>query len=250
MIRLVVVEDEPAARARIAAIVESFDGLTLVAECPDGAAAVAAILEQRPDLVLLDIQLPELDGFEVIAALAGEHLPAVVFITAHDEFAVRAFDAEAIDYVLKPFTTDRLRRALERAVARLESAGGPLRGEPLRAAAAGAAAGTPLTRFVVRLGREVRFVAVGEVDWIEVADNYLRLHAGGRSHLVRSTLAEVMARLDPARFRQINRGLVLNVDRVTAIEHTGSGIYRLTMADGARLANSRTYSGTVRALVR
>src|SRR5689334_11309021 len=154
MIRLVVVEDEPAARARIAAIVESFDGLTLVAECADGAAAVAAILEQRPDLVLLDIQLPELDGFEVIAALAGEHLPAVVFITAHDEFAVRAFDAEAIDYVLKPFTTDRLRRALERAVARLESAGGPLRGEPLRAAAAGAAAGPPLTRSVARLVRE------------------------------------------------------------------------------------------------
>jgi two-component system LytT family response regulator len=248
MVRVVVVEDEPAARARIAAIAGSFPDLTLVAECADGASAVEAVLEHRPDLVLLDIQLPELDGFEVIAALAGEHLPSVVFITAHDEFAVRAFDAEAVDYVLKPFTTARLRRALERAIARLRTPGGALQGETLRAVAAGAAGATPLTRFVVRIGRELRFVPVAAVDWIEVADNYLRLHAGGRAHLVRSTLTEVMARLDPATYRRIHRGTVVNVGRITAIEHTGPGVYRLTMADGARLTSSRSYSATVRGL--
>jgi two-component system LytT family response regulator len=249
LIRVVVVEDEPAARAHIGAIAASFPGVVVVAECDDGASAVAAVLEHRPDLILLDIQLPELDGFEVIEALAGEHLPPVIFVTAHDEHAVRAFDTEAVDYVLKPFTTARLRRALERAVGRLRDRAA-LQGEPLRAAVAHAAAGTPLTRFLVRAGSTLRFVGLDEIDWIEAADNYVRLHCGGRRHLARSTLAEAGARLDPLRFARINRGLIVNVARIVSFERQRPGVYCLTMADGATLTNSRTYSAKVRALIR
>ena len=247
VIRTLIVEDEAASRMRLREILDGVEHVQVVGECADGPSAVQAIARLRPDLVLLDIQLPGLDGFGVMDAIPTNNRPAVLFITAYDEYAIRAFDANAVDYVLKPFSTARFTRALNRALERLRLERG-MPAVPTANPALAANTRTWLTRFVVRSVNRTYFVAAADVDWIDVADNYVRLHTAGRTHLVRGTISAVMQRLDPVHFVRVNRGLIARIDAIRTIESTAPATYRLTMRDGARLTSSRTYAADIRRL--
>ena len=246
--RVVIVDDEPLARERIRTLAEAHPGITVIAECEDGQGAVETIERVQPDLVFLDVQMPELDGFEVLDAL--ETRPAVIFITAYDEHAVRAFEVNAIDYLLKPVEPARFDAALERARSRIA--------EP--AQSRDAALELVLTelrrvrqraaRLVVRDGAKVGFVAVEQVDWIDVAGNYARLHTVGGVHLLRETLKQLEQRLDPERFVRVHRSTIVNLERITSVEPYFHGEYTLTLKDGTRLTSSRTHSKRLRELLR
>lgn len=255
MIRALIVDDEPLPRERIRTLLAEHGNVEVIGECREGQEAVSAILLERPDLVFLDIQMPELDGFEVISAVAGAivggRLPAVVFVTAFDEYAIRAFEVNAIDYLLKPINAARFETAVQRAIDRLGQAGPGepdrqlldlverWRGERRR----------PL-RFVVRSGSKLFFVRAADVDWIDAADNYVRLHVGGREHLVRDTLKSVEAQIDPETFVRVHRSIIINLDRVESVEPYSHGEYVVTMKDGARLTTSRSYSERLRVMLR
>jgi two-component system, LytTR family, response regulator len=245
------VDDEPLARERVRALLAAEDGVDVVAECGDGAAAVSTVAEQRPDLLILDIQMPEMDGFEVLDALEPDTLPAVVFVTAYDEYALRAFDVHAVDYVLKPIDPGRFHTALERARERLNTGAAALGHATLRRLLDDLRAARPRpVRFVVRSGDRLGFVRADEVDWVESGGNYVKLHAGGRTHLMRGTLKAVEARLDHESFVQIHRSLIVNLDRVASLEPYFHGEYVVTMKDGSKLTSSRSHSARLRALVR
>jgi two-component system, LytTR family, response regulator len=251
MIRVLIIDDEPLPRERIRTLLAEHRNVEVVGECRDGLEAVNSILAGRPDLIFLDIQMPELDGFEVIKAISHEYLPAIIFVTAFDQYAIRAFDVNAIDYLLKPINAARFETAVRRAIERLAEANPhepdrrllnfieQLRAEPKFT-----------TRFVVRSGSRLSFVRTSEVDWIDVADNYVRLHIAGREHLVRDTLKSVELQLDPEIFVRVHRSIIINLDRVESVEHTFHGEYLVTMKDGAKLTTSRTYSEKLRLLLR
>ena len=250
MIRALIVDDEPLPRERIRTLLARRRDVKVIGDCRDGQAAVNTILAERPDLVFLDIQMPELDGFEVIKAISHEYLPAIVFVTAFDEHAIRAFDVNAIDYLLKPINAERFEKALLRAIDRLaqSNAREPDRQlvdfvERLRAEHQYTA------RFVVRSGAKFSFVQASDVDWIDVADNYVRLHVSGREHFVRDTLKSVESRLNPELFIRVHRSIIINVDRVESVEPYSHGEYVVTMKNGARLITSRSYSERLRTLL-
>jgi two-component system LytT family response regulator len=251
MIRALIVDDEPLPRERIRALLAERREIEVIGECRDGHEAVTTILTEHPDLVLLDIQMPELDGFEVIQAISHEFLPAIVFVTAFDEHAIRAFEVNAIDYLLKPINAARFEKAVLRAVDRLTK---PSAREPDRQLLAFVerlrAERQYTTRFVVRSGSKLSFVRAAEVDWIDVADNYVRLHVAGREHLVRDTLKSVEAQLDPEIFVRVHRSVIINLDRIALVEPHFHGEYVVTMKDGAKLTTSRSYSARLRALLR
>jgi two-component system LytT family response regulator len=239
-------------------LLERHAGYEIVAECEDGAQAVATIAAERPDVVFLDIRMPELTGIEVAEALdaaraAGDRAPAVVFVTAYEEYARRAFDVHALDYLLKPVDRERLARALERVEARVAAAA-PEPGvdpslraflETLRAERAYPA------RFLVRDAKGgLYFVRADEIDWVDAQGNYVRLHAGGRAHLVRDTMKAIEAKLNPASFVRVHRSAIVNLDRVQRLEPYSHGEYVLTLRDGTRLRTSRAHSGRLQALLR
>jgi two-component system, LytTR family, response regulator len=248
-LRVVVVDDEPLARDRVADLVRGDARLELVGMAAHGAAALDLIVACRPDLAFLDIQMPELDGFQVVAALDDDALPALVFVTAYDEYAIRAFEVDAIDYLLKPVTAERFAAAVGRVVGRVERRDRSL-ATPIRTLASRATAQTPAARFVARRGAKHYFVRVAEVDWIEAEGNYVRLHTGDRSHLVRETVKGIEARLDPAEFVRIHRSVLVAVDRIQSVEAREQGEYLVTMRGGARFVSSRGYSARLRALLR
>jgi len=255
MMRVVLADDEPLVRERLRTLLAARADCTLVGECADGAEAVAAIEAERPDLVFLDVQMPELDGFEVLEALPEAGRPAVVFVTAYDEYAVRAFEVNAVDYLLKPIEPGRFAAALDRVAERRRVGARPDSGtgaDPaLDALLAELRARRGHTeRFVVRDGHRVTFVPVADVDWIDAAGNYVRLHAGGRAHLLRETMKTVEARLDPGRFVRVHRSAIVQLDRVTAMEPWFHGEYVLTLRDGTRLTSSRSHGARLRALLR
>lgn len=251
--RVVVADDEPLALERLRHLFSRHRGWEIVAECRNGPEAVDAILEQQPDVVLLDIRMPGLDGLEVADAVAsdGERAPIVVFVTAYDEFALRAFDLSAADYLLKPVDAERFARALGRLDARL-SAAAPA---PSSAGATGAVIdqlnGGPrhARRFLVRTPRGYHFVSAADVDWVEAEGNYAALHAGGRVHLVRQTMKSLEARLEPAVFARVHRSAIVNVSRVARVEPLGHGEYRLTLRGGETLESSRAYSARVQGIL-
>jgi two-component system, LytTR family, response regulator len=250
MIRALIVDDEPLPRERIRALLAQLGTVDVVGECADGMSAVRAITQLEPDLVFLDVQMPELDGFGVIEALREIRLPAIVFVTAYDEHATRAFDVDAIDYVLKPIAPDRFARAVQRALARLRNGGGADDEATVRAVAERLRKRQRVHRFVVRSSGKQFFVRADDVDWIDVADNYLRLHVGGREHLVRDTLSAAEAQLDAETFVRVHRSVIINLDRVASVEPYFHGEYTVTMKDGAKLTTSRSYSGRLRAFLR
>lgn len=241
-IRTVVVDDEPLARDKLRAFLARHPTLELVGEAGDGLEAVAVLDATRPDLVLLDIQMPELDGFEVLAALDQDPLPHVVFVTAFDHYAVRAFEQGALDYLLKPVAPDRFDRAMERAQAQLRDHGGEALARRLTQVLESVAPGRPrIERFLVKEQGRTRFVPVVDVEWIEAAGNYLKLHVKGTTHLVRGTMKEVEGRLDPARFGRIHRTTIVQLDRIHFLEPWSHGDQVVVLDTGARLTLSRRF---------
>lgn len=250
-LRVVVVDDEQLPRQRVSDLVRADPRLELVREAEHGAAALDAIVECRPNLVFLDIQMPELDGFQVISALDDDALPAVVFVTAYDEYAIRAFEVDAIDYLLKPVTAERFGAAVERVLSRIDRREASL-DSPIRTLASRAEERriVPATRFVARRGSKHYFVKVADIDWIEAVGNYVRLQTGEGSHLIRETMKGIEAKLDPAEFVRIHRSALVALDRIQSIEAREQGEYLVTMRGGAKLASSRGYSDRVRRLLR
>jgi len=267
--RVMIVDDEAIARRRISRLLKLEDDVEVVNEVGSGTDAVAAIREQRPDLVFLDVQMPDLDGFGVVSALGEpEAMPAIVFVTAYNEYAVKAFDVNAVDYVLKPFDGERFRAAFQRARSTLEQktsaeAGrrikalleevlGEQRAQALAASAAnGGAHAIPavppvtraryLDRLMVKHDGRVFFVKVSDVDWFEASGNYVRVHVGKVSHLIRETMHGIEAQLDPNLFARIHRAVIVNMDRIRELQPWFAGDYIVILRDGRQLKLSRTY---------
>jgi two-component system LytT family response regulator len=251
VIRVLIVDDEPIARRGIRQQLRGEADLEVIGECGDGAAAIDAITGLAPDLVFLDIQMPEVGGFDVVEAIGVARMPAVVFVTAYDEHALRAFDVHAVDYVLKPIDRHRFRTAVERARRRLAHAPGQL---DRRIAAALGELGRPAHDYAKRLaikgdGRVI-LVDVDEVDRLEAAGNYVEVHSGARHHLVRETMASLEARLDPARFVRVSRSSIVNADRVRELQPMFSGDFVVVLRDGTKVAGSRRYRAAFDMLTR
>lgn len=213
--RVVVADDEPLARERLRMLLSSEPWLELVAECQNGIEAIDAIQGLAPDLVFLDVQMPGATGFEVIEAVGAENMPPVVFVTAYDQYALKAFDVRALDYLLKPFDRERFQQALSRARQRVGNSG-PGELERRLLALMQDLKQTPhrVDRFVVKSGGRVYFVRAEEIDWIESAGNYVKLHVGGETHLLRETMTAIEAQLDPEAFFRIHRCHIVNIERV------------------------------------
>ena len=246
-LRTLVVDDEPLARERMRTGLARIADVEVVGECADGIEATAAIRELDPELVLLDIQMPGLDGFGVVEAVGVERMPAVVFVTAYDRYALQAFEVHALDYVLKPFDPARFEAAVRHAVEQARLRRADLAGQRLAALlrdlppALESVAGAYATRILVRQGEGFGFVETARVDWLEAAGNYVRVHADGRSWLIRATLGSVMTSLDPGRFVRIHRSTIVNVDRVREVQPWVGGDYIAILTDGRQLRVSRTH---------
>ncbi len=234
-LRTLIVDDEPLAIERMRVICAGLSGIEVIGHALDGAAALRAIAADAPDLVLLDMTMPELDGLSVARALArGADAPAVIFVTAHDNFAVEAFDLDAVDYVLKPVTAERLERAVARAVARrgTRAAGG----------------GNWLSEFWVPYRSELLRIAAGDVDRIDAERDYVRLHVADRSYLLLQTVSGLEARLDPERFIRLHRSTILRRDRIVGLRHDGLGVWSAELADGSAVRIGRTYLARAKAM--
>jgi two-component system response regulator AlgR len=234
-LRTLIVDDEPLAIERMQVICRDLAGLDVAGTAQDGAAALRMIDALAPDLVLLDMTMPELDGLAVARALTGRKpRPAVIFVTAHENFAVEAFDLDAVDYVLKPVTPDRLERAVARALAR--------RGERAEQG------GDWLTEFWVPYRSELLRIAAADVDRIDAERDYVRLHVGERSYLLLQTVTGLEARLDPQRFIRLHRSTILRRDRITGLRHDGLGVWSAELADGSAVRIGRTYLAKAKAM--
>jgi two-component system LytT family response regulator len=251
VIRVLIVDDEPIARRGVRHQLQGEADIEVIGECGDGAAAIDAITELAPDLVFLDIQMPEVGGFDVVEAIGVARMPAVIFVTAYDEHALRAFDVHAVDYVLKPIDRHRFRTAVERARRRLADAPGQL---DRRIAAALGQLGRPAHDYAKRLaikgdGRVI-LVDVDEVDRLEAAGNYVEVHSGARHHLLRETMASLEARLDPARFVRVSRSSIVNAARVRELQPMFNGDFVVVLRDGTKVAGSRRYRAAFDMLTR
>lgn len=234
ILRAVIVDDEEPARMAVRQGLQDVGGVDIVGECANGFEAVKVVTELKPDVVLLDVQMPKLDGFEVLELL-GLEVP-VVFITAYDEFALRAFDVHAVDYLLKPFTCERLAAALDRVRRRA----GPLAAAPATLAAAARPPGTTLDRVVVRDGAQVHVLPLDRIDYVEAQDDYVAFHTGGKVILKDQTLGDLEGRLDARRFVRIHRSYLLNIERLARVELYAKDSRVAILADGTKLPVSRS----------
>jgi two-component system, LytTR family, response regulator len=225
-IRVMVVDDEPMARSNLKVLLRRDQEVELVSECGSGKEALNAIRNKRPELVFLDVQMPECDGFDVLEQLGAELPPALVFVTAYDEYALKAFEAGALDYLLKPFNDKRFARALTRAKERI---------------AQGKESAGKVERVAVKNAGEVLFVKVADIDWVEAADYYVSLHVGGRAHLLRRSMADVEEELKGAGFCRIHRSAIVNLERVRRLEIGADGGTELVLADKTRVGLSRRH---------
>lgn len=240
--RAVVVDDEPLARERLRMLLASEDWLEVVHECADGASAVVAIQKFRPDIVFLDVEMPGANGFDVIEAIGADQMPFVVFVTAYDKYAIKAFDVHAVDYLLKPFDRERFQQAVARARQQLEQrSGGELERRLLALVQDLKPTHQKLERFVIKSGGRVFFVRSEEIDWIEAAGNYVKLHVGTDAHLFRETMNALEARLNPDTFYRIHRSHIVNIERVRELQPWFNGEYVVFLKDGTRLTLSRGY---------
>jgi len=238
-IRVAIIDDEPLARQALRMVLETDPEVEVVGDCI-GVDAPALIEREKVELLFLDVQMPEVDGFEVLAALRPGALPATVFVTAHDEYAVRAFEVHAIDYLLKPFDDARLMTALARAKERLARHGAAAGQQLLALLDERAQRQSHVERFLVRERGKVVVVRVEDIDWIEAADYYATLHVGGGSHLIRETMADLETSLDARRFVRVHRGAIVNIDRVREVHPLFRGDCTLVLADGTQVRLSRT----------
>lgn len=281
--RVLIVDDEPIARRRISRLLKQEGDVEVLDEVGSGTEAVAAIRERSPDLVFLDVQMPDLDGFGVVSALSGEKMPAIVFVTAYNEYAVKAFDVNAVDYILKPFDPERFRAAFQRARTQLEQKSSAESGRRIRAlleevlgeeraqALATASAGTSvggavtnghgahapapvsvpraryLDRLMVKHDGRVFFLKVADVDWFEASGNYVKVNVGKASHLIRETMHGIESQLDPNQFARIHRAVIVNMDRIRELQPWFAGDYIVILRDGRQLKLSRTYREALQA---
>jgi two-component system, LytTR family, response regulator len=222
-VRTMIVDDEPLARTSLIALLENDPDIEVVGECGSGTEAVEAIRTIRPDLVFLDVQMPGCDGFDVLEQLGAAAPKAVIFVTAYDRYALKAFEAEALDYLLKPFDDARFAKAMERAKAMMRD----------RKA--------PPAHLIVKSAGRVTILKTDEIDWIEAADYYACLHVGGKTHLLRRTLSDLEEELDTAVFCRIHRSAIVNLERVGEMRLDANGEYEIVLRDGTRLRMSRSY---------
>lgn len=252
---MIIVDDEPLARERLRELVEERTDVTLVAEARNGQEAVVAVRCDHPDLLLLDVQMPELDGFGVLEALTSNERPSVVFVTAYDRYALRAFDVHALDYLLKPFDDARFHAALDRAVERHRQGGSAALTARLLAllrridpdeTPADLKPDDPLDRIAVRTSSRWHLIEINDIDWIEGSGVYARLVVGEKSYLLRTSLSDLENRLDSDRFSRIHRSTIVQLDRVREVRPHAHGEFVLVLKDGTRLKVSRTYSDRIR----
>jgi two-component system, LytTR family, response regulator len=249
-IRVLLVDDETLARERVRGMLAEASDVEIVGECADGTSAVEAIERDQPDLVFLDVQMPGLDGFEVIENLEVERMPAIIFVTAYDDYAIRAFGVHALDFLLKPFDRQRFEKALDHARQQIALASRPdidpgivallkdLRAERARN-----------ERIVVKTSDRVFFVRAEEIDWVEAAGNYVKIHVKGEAHVIRGSMKAMESRLDPRIFVRIHRSTIVNVDRIKELEPWFHGEYIVIMQDGSRLTASRVFADRLTALM-
>lgn len=241
-IRTVIVDDEPLARRGIRALLNEEKDVEIISECRNGREAVAVIEEQTPDLVFLDVQMPELNGFDVLQTIGAERMPAVIFVTAYDKYALRAFDVHALDYLLKPLDGERFTKALQRARAQIERKSIHDLSRRLQSLLDDLKPNQKYAeRLVIKSSGRIFFLNVAEVDWIEAADNYVRLHAGRDEHLLRETMNSLEKRLDPAQFLRIHRSRIINIQRIKELQPLFRGEYDIMLQDGTRLESGRGY---------
>jgi two-component system LytT family response regulator len=246
-VRVVVADDEPLVRRGLRTFIAAEHGLSLVGEARNGREAVDVIRAERPDLVFLDVQMPQLDGFGVLEALTGEPLPAVVFVTAYDEYAIRAFDVHAVDYLLKPFDEERFRVALGRARARLGERRVTSIDQRLEAVLSELRAREQYAdRLLVKSDGRVTVLQVDEVDWIEAADNYARVHTARGRYLVREPIKALERKLNPRHFARVHRSAIVNLARVRELQPMFGGEYVIILSTGAKLTLSRGYRDAFR----
>ncbi|MSU61038.1 MAG: response regulator transcription factor [Pedosphaera sp.] len=247
-IRTIIVDDEPLGRERLRKLLAIESDVEIVAECGDGREAIATIQREAPQLVFLDVQMPEIDGFGVVAGLTMKPAPIFVFVTAYDKFALRAFDAHALDYLLKPFDKARFQKALEKVRVHLKaremdqlSARLTTLIEEVKEGRGEKQEVKAMDRFAVKTGGKVLLLKIDDIDWIEAADNYINIHIGVETHMQRETMVSIEGKLPPARFVRINRSTIVNIERVKELQPLFHGDQVVILHGGTKLTLSRNY---------
>ncbi len=244
-IRTILVDDEPLAREKLRGFLEPEGDFEVIAECRDGAEALSTIEKERPDLVFLDVQMPELDGFEVLDRLERERLPAVIFVTAYDRYALKAFEVHALDYLLKPFDRERFKSALARIREHQQADEMKRKLQAL----VDERARYP-DRMEVKTSGRVVILKVEEIDWVDAAGNYVKIHAGGETLTLRETMSRLEERLDPGLFMRIHRSTIVNVERIRELQQQFHGDYVVVLKNGQRLTLSRSYRDKMHELLK
>jgi|HubBroStandDraft_6_1064221.scaffolds.fasta_scaffold01503_4 two-component system LytT family response regulator len=256
LIRVVIADDERLARQKLRMLLEAEPQLTVVSECQDGRQTVLAINSFHPDLLLLDIQMPDFDGFQVLHEIPAREMPVVIFTSAYDQYAIRAFEAHALDYLLKPFDQERLHQAIERARAELQKSDKreithrllELLSE-MKSGVVSAAPPLPQNRLVIKAKGRVIFLNLDEIDWIEAAANYVRLSVGKESYLLRETISRTSERLNPNEFIRIHRSVIVNVRKIKELIPVNSGEYIVVLKSGKELSCSRGYRALLQRVI-
>ena len=249
-IRTLIVDDEPLARDRLQKLLEAEPDLTILGQCTNGKEAVKVIREKSPHLVFLDVQMPELDGFGVLGELQAEEMPVIIFVTAHDKFALKAFEVHAVDFLLKPFDRERFQTALKRARARIAQKQPGELDQRLATLLAEIKPEAPaLERMAIKTTGRVIFIKTSDIDWVEAADNYVNLHVGNESHLHRETLTALAERLPGKKFMRISRSTIVNVDRIKELQPLFHGEYAVILRNGTTLTLSRSYRDVLDQLI-
>lgn len=239
--RALIVDDEPLARAGVVVRLAQFPDVEVVAECGDGSSAIEKILELSPDVVFLDVQMPGIDGFEVLRALPEENLPSVIFLTAYERHALRAFDVHALDYLLKPLDDEKFIRAVERA-RRVKDTDSKTQISEKILRLLGQNPGKYVSRFPVRTGSRIRVVLADDIEWIAAAGDYIELHCGGAHHLLRETMSSVEQKLDPGKFLRIHRSRIVRLSCVRELRAIDNREYLVKLSDGSEHRSSRRYA--------
>lgn len=246
LIRTLIVDDERLARRRIRGLLELRPEVQVVGECENGEEAVRSIVEDRPDVVFLDVRMPDMDGFTVLEQVGFEELPVVIFVTAFDDYAVRAFDVHAVDYLLKPFEDERFVQAFDRASAQCQTEDAGRLRRQLRALLDEPETRSGPRRIVVRTGGRTSFLSQAEVDWVEADGCYVRLHCGEQAHLLRESMGRLVERLDAEQFERVHRSRIVNLDRVEKVLHGARGALTLILSSGVRIPVSQKHRPALR----
>jgi two-component system LytT family response regulator len=241
MIRVLIVDDEPLSRRKIREFLKEDREIEIVGECGNGPEAISAVRESTPDLLFLDVQMPGMDGFTVLEELRDGQLPFVIFVTAYEQYAVKAFEVRALDYLLKPFHRERFARATDRAKAQIRSNGGDFTTQIRDLIQELRPQNRYLERIVVKTSGAVFFLKTCEIDWVSAEENYVRLHCGKASYLLREKISNLESQLDPGRFQRIHRSTIVNIDRIQKLHPHSHGDYQVLLHDGTELILSRAY---------